>query len=177
MKTDYIEFFEAKKQADILIESTKVSDKRIGIYIYTQIYTGLRYSDVIKLTNEDLTHEFLDIKEKKTKKHKRLHVHPVLRDIINKRTKIGFLFLSNKKKFLTSQYISRRLKLIFDSNNFNISTHSLRKSFGRHFYNVNGQNDNALTYLSEIFNHASILITKKYLGIRSEEIKIMQFNM
>lgn len=177
MKTDYVEFFEAKKQADVLLNSEKLSDNRIGIYIYSQIYTGLRYSDLIKLTYNDLTIEHIDIKETKTKKHKRLHIHPVLKNIIMKHADKGYLFLSNKNAFLTSQYISRRLKSIFDNEKLNISTHSLRKSFGRHFYNVNGQNDNALTYLSEIFNHSSILVTKKYLGIRSEEIKTMQFNM
>ena len=53
----------------------------------------------------------------------------------------------------------------------NICTYSLYKTFGRHvceFENKNGEM--ALIMLSELFNHSNISITKRYLGLRREEL-------
>ena len=49
--------------------------------------------------------------------------------------------------------------------------HSLRKTFGRQVYTINGENSElALVKLMELFNHSSVAITKRYLGLRQEEI-------
>ena len=53
------------------------------------------------------------------------------------------------------------------------STHSLRKTFGRRVWLQEcsrGRGDQALVLLQEIFGHSSIAITKRYLGIREDEI-------
>ena len=53
----------------------------------------------------------------------------------------------------------------------NSSCHSLRKTFGRQVYNQNSENaELALVKLMELFNHSSVAITKRYLGLRQEEI-------
>ena len=53
----------------------------------------------------------------------------------------------------------------------NISSHSLRKTFGRHIYErADSNGEVALAMLSELFNHSNIAITKRYLGLRKEEI-------
>ncbi len=53
----------------------------------------------------------------------------------------------------------------------NFSCHSLRKKFGRQVYNMNNENSElALVKLMELFNHSSVSITKRYLGLRQEEI-------
>ena len=53
----------------------------------------------------------------------------------------------------------------------NFSCHSLRKTFGRQVYNMSNENSElALVKLMEIFNHSSVSITKRYLGLRQEEI-------
>ncbi|WP_270311118.1 tyrosine-type recombinase/integrase, partial [Bacteroides xylanisolvens] len=44
----------------------------------------------------------------------------------------------------------------------NFSCHSLRKTFGRQVYNI--------VKLMELFNHSSVSITKRYLGLRQEEL-------
>jgi integrase len=51
-----------------------------------------------------------------------------------------------------------------------ITSHSLRKTFGRMVWNVDNQSDRALMYLSELFNHTSASITRRYLGIKQEEL-------
>jgi integrase len=51
------------------------------------------------------------------------------------------------------------------------SCHSLRKTFGRQVYNMNSESSElALVKLMELFNHSSVAITKRYLGLRQEEI-------
>ena len=53
----------------------------------------------------------------------------------------------------------------------NFSCHSLRKTFGRQVYNMNSDNaELALIKLMELFNHSSVAITKRYLGLRRDEI-------
>ncbi len=53
----------------------------------------------------------------------------------------------------------------------NFSCHSLRKTFGRQVYNMNSENSElALVKLMELFNHSSVAITKRYLGLRQEEL-------
>ena len=53
----------------------------------------------------------------------------------------------------------------------NFSCHSLRKTFGRQVYNMNNDNSElALVKLMELFNHSSVSITKRYLGLRQEEL-------
>ena len=52
-----------------------------------------------------------------------------------------------------------------------IDDSSLRKTFGRQVYNMNSENSElALVKLMELFNHSSVAITKRYLGLRQEEI-------
>lgn len=51
------------------------------------------------------------------------------------------------------------------------SCHSFRKTFSRQVYTMNGDNaELALVKLMELFNHSSVAITKRYLGLRQEEI-------
>lgn len=53
----------------------------------------------------------------------------------------------------------------------NFSCHSLRKTFGRQVYNMNSENSElALVKLMELFNHSNVAITKRYLGLRQEEL-------
>lgn len=51
------------------------------------------------------------------------------------------------------------------------STHSLRKTFGRQVVEMAGTDaEFALIKLSELFNHSDIKTTRRYLGLRSEEL-------
>ena len=52
-----------------------------------------------------------------------------------------------------------------------VTRRPLRKTFGRQVYNMNSENSElALVKLMELFNHSSVAITKRYLGLRQEEI-------
>ena len=51
------------------------------------------------------------------------------------------------------------------------STHSMRKTFGRKIVEAAGENSEfALIKLSELFNHSDTMTTRRYLGLRSQEL-------
>ena len=52
----------------------------------------------------------------------------------------------------------------------NVSSHMLRKTFGRRVWEAYGESDGSLILLSKIFNHSNIQTTIRYLGIQQEEI-------
>lgn len=53
----------------------------------------------------------------------------------------------------------------------NICSHSLRKTFGYHVWHNAEDKEKALIMLMAIFNHSSVAMTKKYIGIMDEEIE------
>ena len=84
------------------------------------------------------------------------------------------ILVSQKGTIFTVQAINRILKEIKKKYRLkikNFSCHSLRKTFGRQVYTMNGDNSElALVKLMELFNHSRVAITKRYLGLRQEEI-------
>ncbi len=77
------------------------------------------------------------------------------------------------------QQVNRLLKEAFkrETKSKNISSHSLRKGFGRRVWENDNQSERALVYLMELFNHSSLAITKRYLGIRQEELDDIYMNL
>ena len=76
---------------------------------------------------------------------------------MNRTQRINILFKSMKSKY--------NLKIE------HFSTHSMRKTFGRQVVEAAGENSEfALIKLSELFNHADIQTTRRYLGLRSQEL-------
>lgn len=53
----------------------------------------------------------------------------------------------------------------------NYGTHSLRKTFGYHVWHNSEDKEESLVLLMAIFNHSSIVDTKKYIGLMSEDIE------
>ena len=67
--------------------------------------------------------------------------------------------------------VLKEVKIKYRLKTKNFSCHSLRKTFGRQVYNMNSENSElALIKLMELFNHSSVTITKRYLGLRQEEL-------
>jgi len=171
-KSDYIDFDKCLNTGRKLMNSKK---SLIGLYIIVSIHTGLRISDILKLRWKDLYQDDLILREKKTKKLRTIKINPTIHSVLSKFTpsdKDDFIFRSQKGSVFSVQQINRVLKEIFktESKHLNISSHSLRKSFGRRVYENNNESEKSLIYLSELFNHTSLSITRKYLGIRQEEL-------
>ncbi len=143
-------------------------------------FLGLRISDILKLKWSDiLEKEHLILNEGKTGKSRNIKINDDLKDIIRiakenmSDTSDPLIFYNRfKSGTITIQYINRRLKNIFNQYGLKMkpSTHFMRKSFGRKVYSNNNESEHALLLLMDIFNHSSLQITKRYLGIRQEEI-------
>jgi integrase len=136
------------------------------------INTGLRISDLIKLKVSDIyAKPYTDILEKKTEKKRRVHLLAIQGDIVEycvDKQPDDVLFKSKK----TDTHISttQAYRILVAAGEWigrkDIGTHTMRKTFGYHYY----KRTKDVYTLMEIFGHASPSITKKYIGIREDEI-------
>ena len=155
---------------------------RISLFIGCGIFFGLRVSDLLRLNWNMLLNKeakFVLI-EKKTGKRREVKInrefqkhikdcHQALH--INNMDELCFLSIRNK--VYSIQWINLILKELKYRYNLKIdhfSTHSLRKTFGRKVFESSDNAELALVKLMELFNHNSLAITKRYLGLRQEEI-------
>lgn len=156
-------------------------DYRMSLLIGCGIFFGLRISDIKQLTWDMLLKDdkFI-LTEKKTGKRREVKINKLFQEHIHdcfealKADKTEYCFTSRKKKIISTQRINVVLKQIKSKYNLkidNFSTHTMRKTFGYRVYSNAGDNSElALVKLMELFNHSNIAITKKYLGLRQEEI-------
>lgn len=171
MASDYLCRKIAFKKANDLIKDKS----RLGLLILFGINTGLRYCDLSVLHDRDIKRAIennneLVIIERKTNKKRVIYLNQMLIDNYNKYPKVGYLFLSNKRQVYDISNVNRRLKKIFkDEDNKNISTHSLRKTFARTYYDSAPNKEDALIRLSQMLNHSTLAMTRIYLGINKEE--------
>lgn len=170
--SDYLDYATALEVGQSLIGD----EKRIGLLIVFGINTGLRYSDLSRIHDDDIrkalkNNNVMTLTEKKTKKKRSVYLNRICIEAWQQFPHIGYLFLSQKRSIFTLDYINRVLKPLFKTPvKQNISTHSLRKTFARTYYDNAHDKEDALIKLSDIFNHESIAITRRYLGLTKEEI-------
>ena len=160
----------------------KDGNYKMSLLIAIGCFTGLRISDILALRwNQILNVDEFTVIEKKTGKQRTLRLNHQLQKHIQECYEqikpIGVkapILVSQKGTIYTIQAINRILKDIKKKYRLkikNFSCHSLRKTFGRQVYNMNSENSElALIKLMELFNHSNVAITKRYLGLRQEEI-------
>ncbi|KAB7528430.1 tyrosine-type recombinase/integrase [Flagellimonas olearia] len=176
----YIEFDKATSTAKKLIRLGE--SPNFGLLVICGINLGLRIDDLLNLTFDQLKKDEFTIVEGKTKKQRTLQVNDNIKEALQyfvdnlTYDKGGHPFTSQKGSVYSVQHVNRLMKQHFPTPK-NVSSHSLRKSFGRRVWENNGKSDEALLYLSEIFSHSSPAITRKYLGIRAEEIRDIYLNL
>ena len=163
----------------------KRSNRNRLIFVFG-INTGLRVSDILGLNVKDVENKsYVEIKEKKTGKYKRFPLNTKLKFLIKEylsteRRKCYSitgdepLFLGKKHCRLDRSQVYRFLNEACKNLGItaNIGTHTMRKSFGYHFYKK--YNDVAL--LQKILNHSAPAITLRYIGIAQEEIDLSYNN-
>ena len=161
----------------------KDEDYKFSLLISIGVFTGLRISDLLTLKFSDLIgNDVLRITEKKTKKVRSIKINKDLKDIVErivskmKVTELNTLIFLNRfgTKSIDKSYVNVRLKEIFTRYRIkvggNVSTHTFRKTLGRRVMEVNNYSNESLVLLMELFGHSSMSITKRYLGIREQEI-------
>lgn len=156
---------------------------RTSLLVACGSFFGLRIGDLLTLAWEQILGETFTLNEKKTGKRREIKVNAGVQLHIKDCYKaLGITdmqekcFLNNRGKVITVQRINVILKEVKikyglkDINHF--STHSLRKTFGRRVVEVAGENSEmALIKLAELFNHTSTAITRRYLGLRQQELR------
>ena len=176
---DYLEWSEAM---NLIRKLAKNGNYKMSLLVAIGCFTGFRISDILALRWKqilDVT-EFT-ITERKTGKRRTVRINHELqlhiRDCYEHIKPISMenhILISQKGTVYTVQRINIILKEIKAKYRLHIrhfSCHSLRKTFGRQVYNMNSDNaELALVKLMELFNHSSVAITKRYLGLRQEEI-------
>jgi site-specific recombinase XerD len=172
---EVVEPIRNKKQIEALKKYLKGQNIRDYLLFVLGINSGLRISDLLKLTIEDVQEQDrIHIREQKTGKMKDFPISENCKKAINeylKATNIttGSLFISRKgNKPITRVQAYRILNEgaktigITDS----IGTHTLRKTFGYHAY-VNGTD---ITRIQKLLNHSTPSVTLSYIGITKEEL-------
>jgi len=155
---------------------------RMSMLVGCGCFFGLRFSDLRRLTwNQLLTDEVLVVYEQKTGKRREIrinkgfqkHIKDCYKALEIKNSSEPYL-QGRSGSVLTIQAVNRNLKKIKSHYNLhvgNFSTHSLRKTFGRRVVEMAGANSEmALIRLSELFQHSSPMITRRYLGLRQQEL-------
>ena len=137
------------------------------------INTGLRIGDLLKLKVEHVRNKsHISLSEEKTGKIKRFRLNPAIQDEIATYTRD-----KRENEYLFASRTGRKTKPISRVMAYNIlkcagrqvgleeiGTHTLRKTFGYHFYLET--KDAAL--LQQIFNHSAPSVTLRYIGINQD---------
>lgn len=177
--SDYIEW---DSMLSLIRKLYRDKDYRLSLLIGCGSFFGLRISDLLTLTwSMLLDSDRFTLIEKKTRKRREIKINRDFQkhirgcyealSIVDKNEKC---FISRKKMVYSTQRINilfKEIKCRYGLKVEHFSTHSMRKTFGRKVVEAAGENSEfALIKLSELFNHADIQTTRRYLGLRSEEL-------
>jgi len=163
----------------VLIEKVKEELKKDSYRNYMMFFvginTGLRSVDLLKLkANDFLDNTHLMIREQKTNKYKRFLINEELKKevlkYINKENlqKEDHLFYSRegKNKPLTRvmmyNIINKACRNVGITDK--IGNHTLRKSWGYHFY----KKTKDIALIQDLLNHSSQRVTMRYIGINDD---------
>lgn len=167
-----------KSKAKISAMKSVLKDKDEKYYVMFMIgiNSGLRISDILKLKVKDVKNrDEIELKETKTRKQKRFWIDDPLRKCLNNYIKKNDMkdddyLIPTKKgvnKPVSSVQAYRVLRKAGESIGLDdIGTHTMRKTFGYWHY----RQFHDLAMLTEIFNHSSQVITKRYIGLTQDEI-------
>ncbi|MEG3006134.1 MAG: site-specific integrase [Oscillospiraceae bacterium] len=153
----------------------KERSQRDYFLFFMGINTGLRVSDLLVLKVKDVKNKtHITIKEEKTGKTKRFPLHTIKEDIaayIKGMKDSSHLFVSREKKNgLKPLSRHQAWKILSEAGAAAgleaIGTHTLRKTFGYHFY----QKYKDIALLQELFNHSAPSVTLRYIGINQDMI-------
>ena len=152
----------------------KLKKERDFLLFVMGINCGLRISDLLKLKISDVKNKtHIEITEQKTGKNKRFPITPVIKSVLSNyiKNKKPEQWLSASQKGPKAITRIQAYRIIKNASKIagldeHIGTHSLRKTFGYHFY----QQTKDVALLQNILNHSSPNVTLRYIGINQDII-------
>lgn len=157
---------------------------RMSLLLGCGFFFGLRISDLLSLTWEKiLRQDSFEINEHKTGKRREVRINKGFQKHIQDcHAAMGIkddsmpCFRNRYGGVLSIQMINREFKTIkfkYRLKVGNFSTHTMRKTWGRQIWeqeNEQGRGEMALLKLSELMNHSAPSITRRYIGLRQQEL-------
>ena len=165
-----------KNKRDIERMRKALSSNPRDLLLFTVgINTALRISDILPLKVRDVAGDYIELRESKTGKVKRIKINRAIRRAVDELVPKDagpddFLFVSRKGDSHIGR--SQAWRILNGAakragiENIRIGSHSLRKTFAFHAYRSGVE----LPLLMRVLNHASQRETLRYIGIESEQI-------
>lgn len=177
---EYVEPIRDKKQLDNMKRYLKEKSLRDFTLFTLGINSGLRISDLLKLTVEDVKNsDRITIRETKTGKTKDFPLSENCKKAVDEYLKSegltsGVLFPSRKRSGSKSTGAISRQQAYDIINGAAravgikeaIGTHTLRKTFGYHAYKAGHD----ITRIQQLLNHSAPSVTLRYIGITKDEL-------
>lgn len=188
----YIEWSEMKRVVEELKRFNKPAKTRMALLIFLGSSIALRISDLKRLAWGDLLKngevvDFIRVRERKTHKLRKISVNQSTKDQIKEAyVALGapdledFIFCNRKGQPWSTRYCDAEMSRINVRHGLNVetfSTHSLRKTFSRRVLARRPNDPLAMVLLQEILNHSSMAVTRRYIGIRQEEIESVYLDL
>ena len=159
---------------NLIKQILKKNGRRNYLLFVMGINCGLRISDILKLKISDVKNKnYIELIEQKTKKSKKILItnsyKKDLEEYIYYKKPNEWLFPSQKGNKPISRVQAYRIICNACSAvgiTASIGTHTLRKTFGYHFYNKTKD----IALLQNMLNHSAPSITMRYVGINQDII-------
>lgn len=138
------------------------------------INSGLRISDILKLKVQDVSDvEYIELKEQKTGKYRKIPITASigipLSEYVYDKSPDEWLFTSQRGEKPITRIQAYRIinnACMKAGITEKIGTHTLRKTFGYHFY----KKTKDIALLQSILNHSTPSVTLRYIGINQDII-------
>lgn len=178
---DYLPWSEAMS---LVRKLYKDGNYRMSLLLGCGFFFGLRISDLLKLSWAQILRQgSFTVIEQKTGKRRVIRINNGFQKHIQDcHTAMNIIddtqhcFLNRYGGTLSIQRINRELKEVKFKYRVKIdhfSTHTMRKTWGRQIWeqeNAQGRGEMALLKLSELMNHSAPSITRRYIGLRQQEL-------
>ena len=179
---EYVEPIRSKMQIDNIKHYLKNKNLRDYLLFVLGINSGLRISDLLLLTVNDVNEkDRIVLREKKTGKSKDFPLSDTCKKAIQEYLKTikisnGCLFKSKKSdqpisRIQAYRIINKAARKI--GINDAIGTHTLRKTFGYWAYKKGVD----ITKIQKLLNHSAPSVTLAYIGITKDELDDVYINL
>ena len=171
---NFVEPIRDLKTVQDIAEYLKEPHEKYYVMFMIGIYSGLRISDILKLKVRDVRgKDAIKVREKKTGKEKLFPInkelYPIIESYCVNMKDYDYIVPSSKavNKAVSREYAYRVIRAAGEQFGLdNLGTHTMRKTFGYHFY----MQTKDIVLLMRILNHFDQKQTLRYIGIEQSTI-------